>query len=59
MFSGVKIFTQERRKWAIILANLIGFQLEGLLRSNAVKNGKVVDMKMYSRVKTVDTECVL
>ena len=25
-----------------------GFQYEGTLRSNAVKNGKVVDMKMYS-----------
>lgn len=28
-----------------------GFQFEGLLRSNAVKNGKVLDMKMYSRIK--------
>ncbi len=28
-----------------------GFQLEGLLRSNAVKNGKVIDMKMYSIVR--------
>ena len=25
-----------------------GFQYEGTLRSNAVKNGKVLDMKMYS-----------
>ena len=25
-----------------------GFQLEGTLRKNAVKNGVVVDMKMYS-----------
>lgn len=29
-----------------------GFQCEGSLRSNAVKNGKVLDMKMYSRLKT-------
>lgn len=28
-----------------------GFQYEGTLRSNAVKNGKVVDMKMYSRIR--------
>ncbi len=29
-----------------------GFQCEGSLRSNALKNGKVLDMKMYSRLKT-------
>ncbi len=28
-----------------------GFQCEGTLRSNAVKNGKVIDMKMYSLLK--------
>lgn len=28
-----------------------GFQYEGTLRSNAVKNGKVLDMKMYSCLK--------
>jgi len=28
-----------------------GFQFEGLLRSNAVKNGKVIDMRMYSLIK--------
>lgn len=27
-----------------------GFQLEGVLRSNAVKNGKILDMKMYSKI---------
>ena len=31
-----------------------GFQYEGTLRSNAVKNGKVVDMKLYARLKTED-----
>ncbi|MBD5487516.1 MAG: GNAT family N-acetyltransferase [Lachnospiraceae bacterium] len=28
-----------------------GFQYEDTLRSNAVKNGKVIDMKMYSLLK--------
>lgn len=29
----------------------VGFQYEGTLRCNAVKNGKVIDMKMYSLLK--------
>ena len=29
----------------------VGFQYESTLRSNAVKNGKVIDMKMYSLIK--------
>ncbi len=29
----------------------VGFQCEGTLRRNAVKNGKVLDMKMYSKLK--------
>lgn len=28
-----------------------GFQFEGLLRNNAIKNGKVLDMRMYSLIK--------
>ncbi|NBH14868.1 N-acetyltransferase [Lachnospiraceae bacterium] len=28
-----------------------GFQYEGTLRSNALKNGKAIDMKMYSKIK--------
>ena len=28
-----------------------GFQLEGTLHSNAVKNGKVLDMKLYALIK--------
>lgn len=28
-----------------------GFECEGLLRANAVKNGKTLDMKMYSLIK--------
>lgn len=31
-----------------------GFQFEGLLRSNAVKNGKVIDMRMYSLIKELE-----
>ncbi len=29
-----------------------GFQFEGILRSNAVKNGKVIDMRLYSLLRT-------
>lgn len=29
-----------------------GFKYEGTLRSNAVKNGKIIDMKLYSLLKT-------
>ena len=28
-----------------------GFELEGILRNNAMKNGKILDMKMYSIIK--------
>lgn len=28
-----------------------GFQLEGILRSNAVKNGRILDMKLYALIK--------
>ncbi len=28
-----------------------GFQLEGVLRQNAVKNGQVLDMKLYAKVR--------
>lgn len=28
-----------------------GFQYEGILRKNAVKNGKVLDMKLYSKIR--------
>ena len=30
-----------------------GFQYEGTLRCNAVKNGKILDMKLYARLKEV------
>lgn len=30
----------------------VGFQYEGTLRNNAVKNGEIIDMKMYSLLKT-------
>ena len=29
-----------------------GFRFEGLLRANAVKNGQVLDMKLYARLRT-------
>lgn len=29
----------------------VGFQYEGTLRNNAIKNGKVIDMKMYSLLR--------
>lgn len=28
-----------------------GFVFEGILRSNAIKNGKIIDMKLYSLIK--------
>lgn len=28
-----------------------GFKLEGILRNNAIKNGKILDMRMYSIIK--------
>ncbi|MDE6005703.1 MAG: GNAT family N-acetyltransferase [Oscillospiraceae bacterium] len=28
-----------------------GFQLEGILKNNAVKNGKIIDMKLYALTK--------
>ena len=28
-----------------------GFQFEGVLRSNAVKNGRLLDMRMYARLR--------
>jgi RimJ/RimL family protein N-acetyltransferase len=34
-----------------MVKKIAGFNLEGILRKNAVKNGKVLDMKMYSLVK--------
>jgi RimJ/RimL family protein N-acetyltransferase len=30
-----------------------GFEYEGTLRKNAVKNGKILDMKMYSTIKII------
>jgi len=30
-----------------------GFQFEGLLRNNAVKNGRVLDMRMYSLIRDI------
>ncbi len=35
-----------------------GFECEGTLRANAVKNGEVLDVKMYSLIKTYEKETV-
>lgn len=35
-----------------------GFQYEGTLRNNAVKNGKVLDMKMYACLKGIVSNAV-
>lgn len=34
-----------------------GFQYEGTLRSSAIKNGRTIDMKMYSLLKKEDESC--
>lgn len=45
------------KKWELSDAKALSMALsnrkicEGTLRSNAVKNGKVIDMKMYSLLK--------
>jgi len=33
-----------------------GFKFEGLLRNNAIKNGKVLDMKMYSLIREIELD---
>ena len=33
-----------------------GFRYEGTLRANAVKNGRVIDMRMYALLKTDTNE---
>ena len=35
-----------------------GFQLEGTLRKNAVKNGEALDMKLYALVREEDTHAL-
>ena len=35
-----------------------GFQLEGTLRKNAVKNGEVLDMKLYALVREEDAHAL-
>jgi RimJ/RimL family protein N-acetyltransferase len=34
-----------------------GFQFEGTLRSNAIKNGKLTDMNMYARIREDKVGC--
>ena len=42
-------FAQNRASCRVL--EKAGFQYEGALRSNAVKNGKVIDTEMYSLLK--------
>lgn len=34
----------------------VGFGFEGILHSNAIKNGKVLDMRMYSLIKELEED---
>ena len=34
----------------------VGFQLEGIMKNNAFKNGKVLDMALYAYTKNSDQE---
>lgn len=49
----IRIYAEpfEYNKASCRVLEKAGFQYEGTLRSNAVKNGKIVDMKMYSLLK--------
>lgn len=42
-------FARNRRSCRVL--EKAGFQYEGTLRSNAVKNGEILDMKMYALIK--------
>lgn len=49
----IRIFAEPfaRNKRSCRVLEKAGFQYEGTLRSNAVKNGDVLDMKMYAFIK--------
>ena len=49
----LRIFAEpfERNGASCRVLEKAGFQLEGLMRKNAVKDGEVLNMKMYARVK--------
>lgn len=56
VFFGVRIFA-EPFAYNIASCRVLekaGFQFEGLLRNNAVKNGTVLDMRMYSLIKEAE-----
>ena len=58
VFFGVRIFA-EPFTYNIASCRVLekaGFQFEGLLRNNAVKNGTVLDMRMYSLIKEAERE---
>jgi RimJ/RimL family protein N-acetyltransferase len=49
----VRIFAEpyvtNEASWRVL--EKAGFQFEGTLRKNAIKNGQLLDMKLYSRIK--------
>lgn len=49
----IRIFAEPfaQNKGSCRVLEKAGFQYEGTLHSNAVKNGKVLDMKMYALIK--------
>mgnify|MGYP000146317199 CR=1 FL=1 len=46
---GAEVFAENLASCRVLEKS--GFQLEGILRSNAVKNGVVRDMKLYARIR--------
>lgn len=58
VFFGVRIFA-EPFAYNIASCRVLekaGFQFEGLLRNNAVKNSTALDMRMYSLIKEAERE---
>lgn len=49
----IRIFAEPfaRNERSCRVLEKAGFQYEGTLRSNAVKNGEILDMKMYAMIK--------
>ena len=49
----LRIFAEPfaRNKRSCRVLEKAGFQYEGTLRSNAIKNGEILDMKMYAMIK--------
>ena len=54
----IRIFAEPfaRNKASCRVLEKAGFQFEGTLRSHALKNGQILDMKMYALIKDIDNE---